>query len=146
MLTAVLVNVNRDPKQGEPAKPSDFFYFDTKNDGPRISDSCADTFFSLVADKKIGSWCLSIAPLDRLRASRGSGSNIVYPRAWAGSKCLLINPQLINGKVSAPLAIVDQTSIDLSITLKDIDSNQEITILLPQGLQRYVIDAEFCLN
>ena len=44
MLTSVLVNVNRDPKKGEPAKPSDFFYFDLKNDGPRIPSSCADTF------------------------------------------------------------------------------------------------------
>lgn len=146
MLTAVLVNVNRDPKKGEAAKPSDFFYFDTRNDGPKIPASCADTFFSLVADKKISSWCLNIAPLDRLRASRGSGSDVIYPRAWVGGRCVVFNPKIKNGKVTAPLAIVDETRMDLPTLLRDVDSGQETTILLPQGLQRYVIDAEFHLG
>ena len=145
MLTAVLVNVNRDPKKGEAAKPSDFFYFDTRNDGPRISTAAADTFFSLVVDKKIGSWCLNVAPIDRLRASRGGG-DVCYPRAWLGARCLVINPKVINGKVCAPLAIVDETRVDLSIMLKDVDSGQETPILLPQGLQRFVIDAEFQID
>lgn len=146
MLTSVLVNVNRDPKKGEPAKPSDFFYFDLKNDGPRIPSFCADTFFSLVTDKKISSWCLNIAPLDRLRASRGSGSNIVYPRAWVGGRCIMFCPKITDGKVTAPLAIIDETRVDLPTILRDVDSGQETTILLPQGLQRYVIDAEFYLQ
>jgi hypothetical protein len=145
MLTAVLVNVNRDPKKGEAAKPSDFFYFDARNDGPKIPTTCADTFFSLVNDEKMIGWVLNIAPLDRLRASRGSGAGI-YPRAWVGGRVMMLNPKIVNGKVTAPLAIVDECRFDLPTTLVDVDSGQQATILLPQGLQRYVIDAEFDLT
>lgn len=143
MLTAVLVNVNRDPNKGEPAKPNDFFYF-KPDDGTeaRISASTADAFFSLVGDSKLPAWVGGIAPIDRLRTAR-AGGRPTYPRAWVGGRVVLINPVIVDGKVTAPLAIIDETRVDCPTHIRDVDGDFSVCINIPQGLQRYVVDAEF---
>lgn len=145
LLTAVTVNMQRDPSKGEPAKASDFCYYDRKADGPKLSGQCCDTFFSLIREQKMPGWTLNIVPIEQLKRGQVGGA-IRYPRAWIGAHIVLINPSIDQGKIKASLAIIDETRSDMVMPVKDLDNGEMFGLTLPKGLQRYIVDAEFYLN
>lgn len=145
-LTACFVNANRDPKKGEPAKPSDFWYFASQAFQDKIDPVVADTFFALVAEEKIPSWAVALAPIEKLRASRGNGSNISGARAWMRKGVLLLAPRIRGTSVVAPLALVDGVQGNSNVI--DIDSGVCREVLIPnsKGEAFWLKDAEFELS
>lgn len=144
-LTAVLVNCNRDPKKSEPAKPSDFWYFTPQDEQePRLDAVAADAFFSLVQSERMPSWCVAIAPVDRLREVRANGP-VPKCRAWVKKGVLLITPRIEDGVVKVPLAIVDGVAGSTSVI--DVDSGATRQVIIPndKGEAFWVADAEFQL-
>lgn len=129
-LTACFVNSNRDPKSGVPAKPSDFWYFTPKDDGDKLDPVAADTFFSLMADEKMPSWALAIAPVDELRSSRVNGS-IPKFRAWMRRGVILIAPKISDGVVKVPLVIVD--GVEGRVAVIDADSGVVAEVFIPNA-------------
>jgi hypothetical protein len=108
-LTSQFFNANRDPKKGEPAKPSDFFYFQSQEeDGIHISAYVANTFFALTEQGKLPGWAVAIAPLERLLKAKDN-SKIRNPQAWIGKNLVLICPTVKDGLVEFPLGFVDDT-------------------------------------
>lgn len=110
-LTSCFVNSNRDPKKGEAAKPSDFFYFaPAESEDVRISAAAANAFFALADSGKLPGWCVAIAPVDKLSKScDGVADN---PSVWIGEGLVLINPVVEGELVRFPLGFV-QTSGDV---------------------------------
>lgn len=143
-LTACFVNSNRDPKKGESAKPSDFWYFTPKDDGDKLDPVAADTFFNLVSDEKMPSWALGIAPVDKLRSSRGNGS-IPSLRAWRSAGVLLIAPKISGGYLKVPLALVD--GVEGKVSVIDADSGVCSSVFIPNAKKEtfWQADVEFQL-
>lgn len=142
-LTSAFINANRDPKSG-PCKPSDFWYFTPIDDGNKLDPVAADTFFSLVQDEKMPSWALGIAPVDKLRSSRGNDS-IPECRAWMRRGVLLLAPQVSNSVVKVPLAIVD--GIEGTTAVIDADSGVVHELFIPNAKKEtfWQADVEFQL-
>lgn len=121
------MNANRDTKKGEPAKPSDFFYFKPSEDSEKISAVAADTFFSLIAEERMPSWAVSLAPIDKLRQYRANG-NPATTKAWVKRGVMLIAPKLEGTKVKADLVLVD--GVSGVISLIDIDTGAAYKVLI----------------
>lgn len=144
-LTSCFVNSNRDPKKGEPAKPSDFFYFaPPETEDIRISASAANAFFALADANKLPGWCVAIAPVDKLLKSKDSTP--CDPAAWVGEGLVLINPVVdvsasgsdagASGVVRFPLGFV-QTSGDVKVG--------EVVVNVPAMGEAWVLDGELAL-
>lgn len=143
-LSALFCNANRDPKKGEAAKPSDFFYHQPQREEERICPTACATFFSLVADEKMPSWAVSIAPIEKLRACKELG--VVSPlRALVARGVLLIAPKVEGQKILVPLALVD--GINGALACRDIDSGEthKVSIPNPKGETYWIKDVEFDL-
>lgn len=157
-LSALFVNANRDPKKGQPVKPSDFFNFKQDEDLPKIASVCCDTFFSLVADQKLPQWALVLAPTESLLADRRQGvvrgglredfshNTSSLPRAFMRKGVLLVAPSITNNTVKAGLAIIDQ--VEGKVSVIDVDIGTVHTIFVPnkQRGSYWLIDAEFYLE
>lgn len=143
-LTACFVNSNRDPKSGTAAKPSDFWYFTPIDDGDKLDPVACSCFFSLIADEKLPSWALAIAPVDQLRSSRSNGS-IPDVRAWMRCGVLLIAPKITDGVVKVPLAIVD--GIEGRVAVIDADCGTVHEVFIPNAKKEtfWQADVEFQL-
>jgi hypothetical protein len=130
-LCALFVNANRDPKKGNPAKPSDFYRF-ADNDDKLAAHAC-DAFFSLVADKLLPSWALAIAPLEELRSQRKFDS-FPRPRVWLADGVMLICPHFSGDRVFAPLALIEHSGGIARVS--DPDNDKIYDVLLestPEG-------------
>lgn len=130
-LCALFVNANRDPKKGNPAKPSDFYRFADADD--KLAGYACDAFFSLVSDNLLPSWALAIAPLDELRAMRKFDS-FPRPRVWLAEGVMLICPHFSGDRVVAPLAIVNHPGGVVQVC--DPDGDRVYDLLLestPEG-------------
>lgn len=143
-LSALFVNSNRDPKKGEAAKPSDFFYHKPNTEEDKISPTACATFFSLVNDEKMPSWAVALAPVDKLRVGKDDGA-VVSVRAFVARGVLLLAPIAVGNKVKVPLAIVD--GVNGSTILRDVDSGTtyKISILNPRMETYWIKDVEFDL-
>lgn len=143
-LSALFVNSNRDPKKGEAAKPSDFFYHKPSSEEDKLDPMACDVFFSLVADEKMPSWVAAIAPIEKLRSSRVNGT-ISGVRAWLGRGVLLISPKIVGGVVKAPVAMVD--GVCEKAQLRDVDSGSTHQVFIPKtsGETYWIKDVEFQL-
>lgn len=142
-LSALFCNANRDPKKGEPARPSDFWYFGkAEHSGVAIPGAVCDIFFSLIADQLLPTWALGIAPIELLRKHRANRP-VSKPRAWIGSDLILIQPQVVEGKtVRAALAIVNGAAG--GVELIDADSRTPFYLSLEApGQIAWALDAEF---
>ena len=141
-LSSIFVNTNRDPKKGEPCKPSDFFYFKSIDEFEKINPKAADTFFSLLNEGKMPSWAVSIAPVDELRTSRANLSPAT-PRAWIKRGVMLIAPVLNSDSVFVPLALVD--GVSGAIPLIDVDAGTvyNVSIDNPKEESYWATDIEF---
>lgn len=144
-LTACFVNANRDPKKGEPAKPSDFWYFTSSNQEDKLDGSACDAFFSLVADEKIPSWAVALAPIEKMRASRANG-RVTKPRAWMKRGVLLIAPRIENNKLCTPLAIIDGVTGRIPVIDVDSGATKEIVVFNNEKSTFWLQDAEFQLT
>lgn len=129
-LTACFVNSNRDPKSGNAAEPSDFWHFTPKDDRDKLDPVVADCFFSLIADEKLPSWALAIAPVDQLRSSRVNGS-IPTCRAWIRRGVMLVAPKISDGVIKVPLAIVD--GVEGEVAVIDADSGVVHQVFIPNA-------------
>jgi hypothetical protein len=145
-LTACFINANRDPKKGEPAKPTDFFYFaDRDSTGPKLNGAACDAFFSLVSEQLLPSWVLDIAPIELIRSQRANRS-IVKPRAWIGENLLLLLPRVevdSDGKHTVTAALAFCNNATGLVELTDPDSGTEFFLHLPNPQISWSIDAEF---
>lgn len=143
-LSALFVNSNRDPKKGEPAKPSDFYYHQPQKEEDRISPTACATFFSLVSDEKMPSWAVALAPIDKLRAGKDDGA-VSLVRAFVARGVLLVAPSVDANRVKVPLALVD--GVGGAIAIRDIDSGEIRKISIPnqKGETYWVKDVEFDL-
>lgn len=127
-LSSLFVNANRDPKKGEPAKASDFFYFTPQTEeSEKINAIACDTFFSLIADDKMPSWAVAIAPVSILRSSRINGK-VPKCRAWMSKGVLLIAPVITGDKLFVPLAIIEAATGQVSVIDVDTGTAREIFI------------------
>lgn len=143
-LSALFINCNRDPKKGEAAKPSDFFYHKPSSDEDKISPTACATFFSLVSDEKMPSWAVAIAPIDKLRIGKDDSTQAPV-RAFVARGVLLIAPIVAGDKVKVALALVD--GVNGALALRDIDSGETLKLLIPNPKQEtyWVKDVEFDL-
>lgn len=120
-LSSIFVNTNRDPKKGEPAKASDFFYFTPQlEEGEKISAIACSSFFSLIDDEKMPSWGVAIAPVEAIRKSKNDTNLIASPRAWMKKGVILIAPKIQGDKLISPLVLVD--GIEGQVTVIDVDT------------------------
>lgn len=126
----MFVNANRDPKKGEPARPSDFYHFQVIEEGDRIKEAAANAFFSLVADEKMPSWAVSIAPIDKLRSSKNDDSP-PQTRALMCRGVLLLAPQIQDDAVKVGLALVD--GVEGNVNLIDTDSGSTYQLFIPNA-------------
>ena len=139
------MNANRDPKKGEPAKASDFFYFTPQvEESEKISAIACNTFFSLIADDKIPSWAVAIAPVDKLRSSRING-DIPKCRAWMSKGVLLIAPVITGDKLLVPLAIIEAATGQVSVIDVDTGTAREVFIANPKHDTYWAINVEIQL-
>lgn len=141
-LTACFVNSNRDPKKGEAAKPSDFWYFSPQENKPRLDPVACDTFFNLVASERMPSWAVSLSPVEEMRSCRANGP-IPKTRAWVKRGVLLIAPQINDGQVRVPLAIVDGIKGAIAVIDVDTGATHQVQIWNDNEEAFWVADAEF---
>lgn len=144
-LTSAFINANRDPKKGEPAKASDFFYFQPKDHKIKIPAPACDAFFALTKENKLPGWAVAMAPMDVLRANKGNGKPLPgRVRAWAGDGILLIMPIIDGDTVRCPLAFIS-TKRHGKLALRDVDADTLFRVQMPPGERRWVLDAEFAI-
>ncbi|MBD2437358.1 hypothetical protein [Nostoc sp. FACHB-110] len=143
-LTSCFVNSNRDPKKGEPAKPSDFFYFTPATDeDTKISAVAANAFFALADAGKLPGWCVAIAPVDKLLKARTSDP--VKPLVWIGEGLVLLQPRVEDGvaggersrTVRFPLGFVDAAG--------EIETSGGV-VKVPDLGNVWMLDGEFALS
>lgn len=145
-LSSIFVNANRDPKKGEPAKPSDFFYFTPQLDeSEKISAIACSTFFSLISDEKMPSWAVSIAPVDKLRSNKSSKCAIPQCRAWMRKGVMLIAPIVQGDKAIAPLALIDGVEGQISVIDIDTGTAREIFVANAKKEVYWAVNVEFQL-
>lgn len=144
-LSSIFVNANRDPKKGEPAKPSDFYYFTPQVDeSEKISAIASDTFFALVEDEKMPSWGVAISPIDKLRNSK-KGGEVPKTRAWMRRGVMLIAPVIKRDRAIAPLALIDGATGQLSVIDIDSGTTREIFIENKEKETYWAVNVEFQL-
>ncbi|MGL5923090.1 hypothetical protein [Chroococcidiopsis sp.] len=144
-LSSIFVNANRDPKKGEPAKPSDFFYFTPQVDErEKISAIASNTFFALVEDEKMPSWAVALAPIDRIRKSK-NGNDVPKCRAWMRKGVMLIAPQIKGDKAIAPLALIDGVEGQVSVIDIDTGTARDIFVANAKNEAYWAINVEFQL-
>ena len=142
-LTSCFLNANRDPKKGEAAKPSDFFYFlPQDNDNVRISTVVANTFFALADAGLLPAACVAIAPIEKLNASRDS-TPVRDKRALVGSGVVLISPSIDEGVVRFPLGLVEDVSGRIQV--KDVTTGEELVIEVSEMTSSWVLDGEVAI-
>lgn len=141
-LTACFVNANRDPKKGEPAKPTDFFYFQNQAlDGVNLPTGVCNSFFSLVQEGKMPGWVVPLAPISKLKENH-TKAPVALPRAWHGEGILLLKPKLDGKRILAGMAIADHA--EGVVPLIDIDSGATYEIYLSEPVSgAWILDAEF---
>lgn len=143
-LSALFCQANSDPKKGDRVKPSDFWHFLPFEDKDKIDSVVADTFFALVAEEKIPSWAVAIAPIEKLRASRGDGTQIPTTRAWMRKGVLLIAPRIQGTQVVARMAIVER-GVEGKTGVIDVDSGKAFEVHIPNDKSEafWVSDSEY---
>ena len=139
-ISALFINANRDPKKSDPAKPSDFFYFQPIEQKIQINAIAAETFFALTKEEKLEQWAVGIAPLKELSAARNYGKLRTRDRALIGQDALLINPTYKDGKVYSAFAIFQS---DGNLWVSDTDTGDRLCIVVPQGASRWCTDESF---
>lgn len=140
-LSSIFVNANS-AKKGEPAKPSDFFYFEPQDgDGEKISAIASDTFFSLVAEEKMPSWAVSLAPVEKLRQCKANRSP-APTRAWIKRGVMLIAPKVNGGIVFVPLALIDAVDGDLELIDIDAGTTYKVRLDNPKAQSYWATDIE----
>lgn len=142
-LVACFVNANRDPKKGEPAKPSDFFNFsrDRFNE-VSIPTVAADAFFSLVKDKKMPGWVIPIAPIEKLTRSR-TGLNAPKFRTLVADGAIIFAPVEKAGSIHAPLAIISEVSGVVKFHNPDTKEIYLLRIPAQEFANAWVLDSDF---
>lgn len=139
-LTALMVNINRDPKKGEPVSREDFFNFKPQKEEEKISPQAADAFFSLSMDSTMPFWVPSLAPVEKLRACRAHGA-FPYPRVWMNDDVFLVLPTLTGDRVKFAFGVIRGGGG--TITVEDPDSGNRYCIELPKGEPRWFINESF---
>lgn len=135
-LTSCFVNANRDPKKGQPAKPSDFFYF--ANSDP-LNSAIADSFFSLIKDKLMPSWVVYASPIDLLKQSRDT-SHPTRNRCLIGDGVAIFCPVIEDDEIYSDFVVFNEAAIGWQ-TVTDLDSGKEWTVfVLPDFDQQYCRD------
>lgn len=146
-LTACFVNSNRDPKKGQPAKPSDFWYFHSQEVEVEVPSTAADAFFSLIADNLMPGWALGVLPIEQLRKAK-RGLPVPSPRAIAGDGVLLLAPTqaLVNGetKLNSGLAACEG-GVAGEVPVTDLDSGTAFLIKMPSPERQWILNGEFDL-
>ncbi|MCC5640351.1 hypothetical protein LC593_31865 [Nostoc sp. CHAB 5844] len=150
-LTSCFVNSNRDPKKGEPAKPSDFFYFTPATDkDTKISAAAANAFFALADAGKLPGWCVAQAPVDKLLKAKTSeqcglggfrrgatAEDPIKPLVWIGEGLVLFQPRVEDGVVRFPLGFVD--------TSGEVETSGGV-VRVPELGNVWMIDGEFAVS
>jgi hypothetical protein len=126
-LTACFVNSNRDPKKGEPAKPSDFFYFTCAEDAAQIPASAANSFFSLADNGLLPNWVVALAPIEKLVAARTHHAPPEL-RALIGEELIVLCPSIEGGIIKGAIAITGEDLPDISI-LKNPDTSEIYSVM-----------------
>ncbi|MBD2489011.1 hypothetical protein [Aulosira sp. FACHB-615] len=135
-LTSCFVNSNRDPKKGEPVKPSDYFYFTpTEGSDIKISAVAANAFFALADAGKLPGWVVAIAPVDKLLKARTSDP--IKPLVWIGEGLVLLQPRVEDGVVKFPMGFVD--------TSGEVETTGGV-VRVPELGNVWMIDGEFAVT
>lgn len=148
-LTACFVNSNRDPKKGEAAKPSDFFYFNNTDEAIAIPPSAANAFFSLADAGLLPNWAVAIAPVEKLASARNHHAPPALRALISDSLIILcprIDGEIIKGaipKVSGAIAFTNESLDDVS-ALKNPDTGEVFTILTKDlAVSSWILQPEF---
>ncbi|MBD2095642.1 hypothetical protein H6F90_10795 [Trichocoleus sp. FACHB-591] len=144
-LTSCFINANRDSK-ADAAKPSDFYYFQIREESDRISIPAiaCDTFFALIKDGLLPGWVVPLVPVDKLEAGRKRGE-VGKPRAWVGEGVILIAPKIEGGQVIAAIAVTE--AVEGTVEVMDVDSGETFEIVIPDGTEHcWILDADFNLS
>lgn len=129
-LIACFVNANRDPKKSKPANPSDFYYFQSKeDDGVVISDRCANAFLGLIKDKKMPGWVVPLSPIEKIEQSKSNLNYQLQNRALIGEGIAIFCYQVHLDTIYAELSVFD--NCDRITIVTDIDSQQSYKIVIP---------------
>lgn len=124
-LTSYFVNANKDPKKGSRVTPADFFFFqpDASTD---IAPDVATTFFSLIDDKMVPPWVVSLIPVKSFTQIRSRG-NITKPRALVGieANVFIISPKIYTYNIYCQFIVAWEVNLTESsrIKVKDVDNS-----------------------
>jgi hypothetical protein len=141
-LTACFVNSNRDPKKGEAAKPSDFFYFNLQEDAINISASAANAFFSLADAGLLPNWAVALAPIEKLVSARNHHAPPAL-RAIISDSLVIICPHVDGEIIRGALAFTNEFLPDVS-TLKNPDTDEILTIITKNiAASSWILQPEF---
>jgi hypothetical protein len=145
-LTSCFINANRDPKSS-PAKPSDFFYFNSTDEQIQIPSMCANAFFALADAGLLPSWVVAIAPIDKLKSVQDD-TRVIAPRAWVGDGVVLMLPRLDGETVKFSLGFQDlpENFPGGSVVVHDVDTGEEKAIALTSGGTKWILDGEVGLE
>ena len=145
-LTALYINSKRDPKKGEAAKPSEFFYHQPATGGDRLTirPAACDAFFSLINDALMPGWVIPLVPIEQLQAGKGTGL-VPKPRAWIGKDILLLLPRVEGDRVIAAIAVLDGASGEVELSDPDSETLFKIRISPQTHPHSWGMDTEFTL-
>ena len=108
VLTALTINMNRDPKSSAPpTKPKAFFHFRSLEEDTGISKEAARAFFDLANSGDLPPWALQQVHKDLDDFAKLEDNTLPVPkdRALVGKGCLIIAPKIINDEVHSSLVI-----------------------------------------
>lgn len=137
-LTSCFVNANRDPKKGQAAKPSDFFYFAQTD---TLNPAIANAFFSLIKDELLPPWVAYSAPVDLLRQSKTNGCHSPHKRMLVGEGVAIFCPEISEQRIVSDFGVYHEAAWGW-MWLKDVDSGKEyeVFIIPPEYEQQYCRD------
>lgn len=137
-LTSCFINANRDPKKGQPAKPSDFFYF---SQSETLDPAIANAFFSLITDKKLPPWIVHASPIDLLRQSKTTGYHAKQNRLWLGNGVAIFRPEVNEKELFTDFAVFSGEEWGWQkVTDVDTGKTLEVFVIPSEYEQQYCRD------
>jgi hypothetical protein len=142
-LSCLYFNNNRDPKS-QRIPESEFYRFAPPDPAKQIDADACNVYFDFLKEELLPIWVAGLVSGPTLKTLVSCKTSATLPkvRLWISDDVYLFCPRIKNGVVFAPLAMVQNTTLE-EVVMTDFDTGAQIRLRLDSGESRCTLNEEF---